>query len=319
MASTYLGKGLQEPCDPFREAYIFGAPFGDVPDANNWNCVPTIWDETNSFDFTGIEPNHEGPVSLFVIYDVPPGPSHEVRFKWYRDSDSKLVADLPFTIPASETGWAWGYIYCYIGYVDPVIYGDIEIHANGSYHVDVLYDGGLISQTSFTVAGIPYTTIEITAPDSARQGETVNVSIKVTNILTYPFVVWSQCAAPDIGDYIIDETEVINNGQCKTYYSSFVMPDYTCKVRAYTYYEGSWYSDAYEEQTVTLLPPADYYHGLKVQGVGELALCDVGTHPLRIRKGGVTYGIELVATDDPNASAVRIRTPAGVRAIRKYT
>ncbi|GAG83209.1 unnamed protein product, partial [marine sediment metagenome] len=27
-------------------------------------------------------------------------------------------------------------------------------------------------------------------------------------------------------------------------------------------------------------PPA-YYHGLKVQGVGELALCDVGTHPLQ--------------------------------------
>jgi len=62
-----------------------------------------------------------------------------------------------------------------------------------------------------------------------------------------------------------------------------------------------------------------YYHGLKVQGVGELALCDVGTHPLRIRKGGTTYGIELVATDDPNASVIRIKTGAGIKAIRKYT
>ena len=62
-----------------------------------------------------------------------------------------------------------------------------------------------------------------------------------------------------------------------------------------------------------------YYHGLKVQGVGELALCDVGSHPLRIRKGGVTYGIELVAIDDPNASPLRIKTPAGIKAIRKYT
>jgi len=62
-----------------------------------------------------------------------------------------------------------------------------------------------------------------------------------------------------------------------------------------------------------------YYHGLKVQGVGELALCDVGTHPLRIRKGGTTYGIELVATDDPNASAIRIKTGIGIKAIRKYT
>lgn len=64
---------------------------------------------------------------------------------------------------------------------------------------------------------------------------------------------------------------------------------------------------------------AAYYHGLKVQGEGELALCDVGNHPLRIRKGGTTYGIELVAVDDPNASRIRIKTPAGVKAIRKYT
>jgi hypothetical protein len=65
-------------------------------------------------------------------------------------------------------------------------------------------------------------------------------------------------------------------------------------------------------------PPA-YYHGLTVQGVGELALCDAGAHPLRIRKGGVTYGIELVDPADINASAVRIQTPTGVKALRKYT
>lgn len=61
-----------------------------------------------------------------------------------------------------------------------------------------------------------------------------------------------------------------------------------------------------------------YYHGLEVQGVGELALCDVGTHPLRIRKGGITYGLELVAVDDPNASRMRIKTPSGIKAIKKY-
>ncbi|GAH66116.1 unnamed protein product, partial [marine sediment metagenome] len=62
-----------------------------------------------------------------------------------------------------------------------------------------------------------------------------------------------------------------------------------------------------------------YYHGLKVQGEGELALCDVGSHPLRMRKGGTTYGIELVETDDPNASRIRVKTGAGIKAIRKYT
>ncbi len=73
------------------------------------------------------------------------------------------------------------------------------------------------------------------------------------------------------------------------------------------------------EFRVTYTPSAGYYHGLKVQGEGELALCDVGSHPLRVRKGGVTYGLELVATDDPNASRVRIKTGAGIKAIRKYS
>lgn len=62
-----------------------------------------------------------------------------------------------------------------------------------------------------------------------------------------------------------------------------------------------------------------YYHGLKVQGEGELALCDVGSHPLRIRKGGTTYGIELIAVDNPNASRIRIKTGVGTKAIRKYS
>lgn len=65
---------------------------------------------------------------------------------------------------------------------------------------------------------------------------------------------------------------------------------------------------------------AAYYHGLKVQGeTAELALCDVENNPLRFRKGGTTYGIELVETNDPNASRVRIKTPTGIKAIRKYT
>ena len=73
------------------------------------------------------------------------------------------------------------------------------------------------------------------------------------------------------------------------------------------------------ELRVTYTPSGGYYHGLKVEGEDELALCDVGTHPLRIRKGGTTYGIELVPTDDPNASAVRIQTSSGTKAIRRYT
>jgi len=67
----------------------------------------------------------------------------------------------------------------------------------------------------------------------------------------------------------------------------------------------------------TIAPPA-YYHGFSVQGVGELALCSVGNNPLRIRKGGTTYGLELVKITEDKASAVRIKVPVGIRAIRKF-
>jgi len=73
------------------------------------------------------------------------------------------------------------------------------------------------------------------------------------------------------------------------------------------------------EIRVTYTPSGGYYHGLKVHGIGELALCDVGTEQLRARKGSTTYGLELVDTSDPNASALRVQTPTGIKAARKYT
>ena len=42
------------------------------------------------------------------------------------------------------------------------------------------------------------------------------------------------------------------------------------------------------------------------------------TSPLRVHKNGTTYGAILVNTTDPLASKVRIKTPAGVKALRKY-
>lgn len=71
---------------------------------------------------------------------------------------------------------------------------------------------------------------------------------------------------------------------------------------------------------VTFTPSGEtYYQGLKVQGIGDLALCDAGVNPLRIRKGGITYGIKLVETDDTDASKVRIKTSTGIKSMRKYT
>lgn len=41
------------------------------------------------------------------------------------------------------------------------------------------------------------------------------------------------------------------------------------------------------------------------------------TSPLRFQKGGMDFGIPLVATDSPEASRFRIRTPAGTKALQK--
>lgn len=73
------------------------------------------------------------------------------------------------------------------------------------------------------------------------------------------------------------------------------------------------------EWNVTYSEAPAYYHGLSVQGEGELALCDAGSNPLRVGKSGVVYGIELVDVSDPNASRIRVRTGSGVKALRKYT
>lgn len=153
-----MGKGLREPCSPYRQAYFFGAEL-NVPNADDWNCVPEIMDPTTSFDLSGIEPNHEVVVALLVVYNIPAGASHNVRFKWYRDRDSKLLFDFAYTIPNPGSygydSWAWYYVYSYIGYVSG------EIYENGDYHVDILWDGTLLQRIGFTVSGIPVYTGKI--------------------------------------------------------------------------------------------------------------------------------------------------------------
>lgn len=79
---------------------------------------------------------------------------------------------------------------------------------------------------------------------------------------------------------------------------------------------------------VDYTPFPTQYHGLSVQIAGskqELCLVasgdgaeGMGGIP-KFRKGGTTYDIYLVETTDDNASAVRVKTSAGTKSIRKYT
>jgi len=76
--------------------------------------------------------------------------------------------------------------------------------------------------------------------------------------------------------------------------------------------------------TARLSPPEPSYVdiGLRVfDGTSTIAIaCEPGTPTsrLRIAEGGIVYGIVLVETSDPNASRIRIKTPDGIKALRKY-
>lgn len=70
------------------------------------------------------------------------------------------------------------------------------------------------------------------------------------------------------------------------------------------------------------------YDGLKVysqNGTESLCLVAEADAPsgmggvLKFRKNSTTYAIYLVATSDPNASPVRVRTTTGIKAIRLKT
>lgn len=72
----------------------------------------------------------------------------------------------------------------------------------------------------------------------------------------------------------------------------------------------------------------DQYSGLRIgndEQVVELCLVDAGEGATgmggipKIHKGGTTYDIYLVETDDSDASPVRIKTTTGIKAIRKKT
>ncbi|OGX36291.1 MAG: hypothetical protein A3D87_07070 [Omnitrophica WOR_2 bacterium RIFCSPHIGHO2_02_FULL_50_17] len=67
-------------------------------------------------------------------------------------------------------------------------------------------------------------------------------------------------------------------------------------------------------------PPSGNDCGLRMyDGTATVTLTceDPPVSPLRIRKGTTTYGISVVDPADPNASRIRIQTPAGIKALRK--
>lgn len=141
-----IGKGLREPCSPYREANVFGAGLNE-PNADNWNCIPKLVKATTSYDLSAISKGHEVVVALLGVSNAISGFYH-IRFRWYRERDDALLYDYIFDYTAFEGGWLYG--YSYIGY------NNWEISENGSYRVRVDVSGveSYTREISFTVSGI---------------------------------------------------------------------------------------------------------------------------------------------------------------------
>lgn len=141
-----IGKGLREPCSPYREVNIFGANLG-VPDASNWNCLPSLISPTTNYDLSTIPKNTEVLVALINFSNVG-GKDFTIHFGWYRSRDNKLVGEGSYR--KGSVAWTWTFAYSYTGYLDG------EIDENGQYYVDisVLGDVSYNKQISFTISGI---------------------------------------------------------------------------------------------------------------------------------------------------------------------
>ena len=104
--------------------------------------------------------------------------------------------------------------------------------------------------------------------------------------------------------FCISPGDTISGTEGRTYYGS---SSYNTRISNFAYTPTPTYVDCglhIHTGTLTL--------AIACEPAGTL------TSPLRILKGGSTYGIVLVATTDANASPLRIQTSSGVKALRKY-
>ncbi|MBA7615219.1 hypothetical protein ES703_22497 [subsurface metagenome] len=95
--------------------------------------------------------------------------------------------------------------------------------------------------------------VGITAPDSAAQGERVNVTVRVKNIDTV-YYHWVACVAIVNGLRFIDEDAFLAPGETHSYSGAFLMAGGDVTITAYSYYSyyGEWIPDDEASKDVAL-------------------------------------------------------------------
>jgi len=164
---TSLGKGMAEPCSPYRTFNIFGAQ-ENPPGGENWNCLPSIVGATITFDLSTITEGHEVCLALCRISNCQAG-LYTITFKWYRLRDNKLLFTWPFSYSSVLGGWI--YAFSYIGW-------PWEITEDGNYHVNIDVTG-----TEYFSAVVPFSITGILAgiePEPPPVGALRWISIRFT-------------------------------------------------------------------------------------------------------------------------------------------
>lgn len=142
------GKGLTEPCSPYRTCQVYGVPLNE-PDADGWNCPPEFTEKTNTFDLSGFVDWAEVVVFMIVLEDTVEGLT-QFRFRWYRERDNALIFDYTWQYNVELAG-GWVYAYCYIGYTPN------EISENGWYYCYCDMSGAFTDRkrSDIEITGIP--------------------------------------------------------------------------------------------------------------------------------------------------------------------
>ncbi|GAI70965.1 unnamed protein product [marine sediment metagenome] len=118
-----------------------------------------------------------------------------------------------------------------------------------------------------------YTDIQIDAPDSAREGDEVDVVIKVTN-LTAAALSIEVAGVLEPGDWLFIgwDTRLIQPGTTENFSGSFLMFDYDVTIHAYSYFQDTLDNEAQQAVSLTTVAPAGC---LPVVGAGILLVAGI--------------------------------------------
>ncbi|MBA7652180.1 hypothetical protein ES703_60010 [subsurface metagenome] len=101
-----------------------------------------------------------------------------------------------------------------------------------------------------------YTDIQIVAPDSAREGDEVNVVIKVTNLTAAALSIdVGGVTEPPDGLFMGFETRLIQPGATENFSGSFIMHDYDVTIRAKSYFQDTLDNEAEAVVSLTTAAP----------------------------------------------------------------